>query len=466
MLEAELFPQVAMNAEIDPMAIPHSRWAEEAVIGSVLTDPDVYVDCAAIATHEDFYIHRNKWVWEVFGILNDNRQPIDVLTVTEELEKRGQLEEVGGAAYLTMLINQVPTSSNAEKYAGIVVEMSTRRKTIEAANLLAAGAYDRKVDISQTLDSASAHVLNLQTRAVKDTNMMSLGDALSIQYDRMDEIAKYGKPLSIPTGFYDLDRVLHGLHDQDLLIVATRPGKGKSALLQSIAVNVSGKQKKATGIFSLEMTAVQTANRMVAMHAKLQANDLRDGILKEHEWPVFTNAFEEMSRWSVTIDDTPAITPERLYAKARRLRERGMLDLLMVDYIQIMGVSEKFGYNKNRNREQEVSHMARTLKFIARDLNIPVIAAAQVNRLSEQRADKRLMLSDLRESGSLEQEADVVIFIQPGKEDQPKAQNQIIDIEVAKHRSGPLGTVQLLFESEHTGFQNLRKQDDRRNWWE
>lgn len=465
MLESDLFPAVEV-AETDPNAVPHSRWAEEAVIGSVLINMDVYADCAAIMTAEDLYIHRNRWIWDVFEALNESRYPIDILTVSEELEKRGQLNEIGGPAYLTSLVTQVPTSANAEKYAGIVVEMSTRRRTIEAANLLAAGAYNRKVEIAKTLDSASAHVLTLQTRAVKDTNMMTLGDALSVQYDRMNDIAKNGKPQSIPTGYYDLDKLLHGLHPQDLLIIATRPGKGKSALLQSISVNVSKNEKLAVGIFSLEMTSVQTANRMMAMHAKLQANDLRDGILKDSEWPVFTNAFEEMSAWRVTIDDTPAITPERLYAKARRLRERGELDLLMVDYIQIMGLSEKWGYNKNRNREQEVSHMARTLKFIARSLDIPVIAAAQVNRAVDARADKRLVLSDLRESGSLEQEADVVIFIQPGKDDQPKTENQIIDIEVAKHRNGPLGLVQLLFESEHTGFRNLRKDDDRRNWWE
>lgn len=463
MLETKLFPDAEV---IDPNTLPNSRWAEEAAIGSVMINPDMYADCAAIVTHDDFYIHRNKWIWEVFGILSENRQPIDVLMVSDELEKRGQLEEVGGAAYLTGLLNQVPNSMDAEKYAGIVAEMSTRRKTIEAANLLAAGAYNRKLEIAKTLDSASAHVLTLQTRAVKDTNVMTLGDALSVQYDRMQDIAENGKPQSIPTGFYDLDSILHGLHAQDLLIIATRPGKGKSALLQSIATNVAGKQKKAVGINSLEMTAIQTANRMMAMYAKLQANDLRDGILKDSDWPVFTNAFEQMSTWRVTIDDTPAITPERLYAKARRLRERGELDLLEVDYIQIMGVSEKFGYNKNRNREQEVSHMARTLKFIARDLDIPVIAAAQVSRAVDARADKKLVLSDLRESGSLEQEADIVIFIQPGKDDQPKAENQIVDIDVAKHRSGPLGSVQLLFESEHTGFHNLRRQDDRRNWWE
>lgn len=464
MFETDLFPK--LEVVTDPNAVPHSREAEEAVLGSVFINRDVYADCAAIVTDEDFYIHRNKWIWEVFGVLNDERKPIDLLTVSDELERRGQLAEVGGAAYLTALVNQVPSSLDADHYAQIVAEMSTRRKTIEAANLLAAGAYNRKVEIAKTLDSASAQVLTLQTRTVRDTNMMSLGDALSIQYDRMNEIAQNGKPLSIPTGYYDLDRILHGLHPQDLLIIATRPGKGKSALLQSIASKISSKQKKAVAIFSLEMTAVQTANRMMAMHAKLQANDLRDGILKDSEWPIFTNAFEEMSAWRVTIDDTPSITPERLYAKARRLRENGKLDVLMVDYIQIMGVSEKFGYNKNRNREQEVSHMARTLKFIARDLDIPVLAAAQVSRAVDARADKKLVLSDLRESGSLEQEADVVIFIQPGKDDKPKIENAIIDIDVSKHRNGPVGSCQLLFESEHTGFQNLRKQDDRRNWWE
>lgn len=460
----ETTPQ--LEAVTDALAVPHSREAEEAVLGSILINFEVFADVSAFLSADDFYIFRHKMIWDAMESLHSKKIPMDLLTISTELEESGVLQEVGGPAYLTSLVNQVPTSLNAEAYGHIVEGFSVRRKMIEAANNLAKAAYmDKGKPVAELLDAASAQLLNLQTRSVQDKQSMTLGEALGVQYDRMQTIAEHGRPLSIPTGFYDLDQYLHGLHNQDFILVATLPGKGKSALLQSMAVMIAKDHGKAVGIFSPEMTAVQVANRMISIHKRMHGNDLRDGLLTAEEWATFVHGMDEMSGWNVTIDETPAITPERLFAKARRLRERGLLDVLMVDYVQIMGVSEKFGYGKNRNREQEVSHMARLLKYTARELDIPVIAAAQVNRAVAARADKRLGITDLRESGALEQEADVICFIQPEKEE-VKAPSKIVDVEIAKQRNGPVGTVQMLFEGEFTGFRNLRKEDERRNWWE
>ena len=447
-------------------AVPHSREAEEGVVGSVLINPDVYYDVARFLVADDFYIHRNKWIWEAFGRLHEQRIPVDLLTLAEELDRASQLTDAGGPAYLMSLINQVPSSLNAESYGRIIEAHSIRRALIANANEQATRAYNEELPISELLDGSVSRVLSLQQRTVSDNRMVTMREGLSILYDRIDDIAKNGKPESIPTHFYDLDKILHGLHKQKLYIVATRPGLGKSALLTSIAGAVANIDKKHVAIFSLEMENIELITRLMSIHKRLSSRNIADGRLADSEWPIFTSGVEEMGSWPIVVDDTPSITPESLFAKARRLKQKGELDLLIVDYIQIMGIADKWGYNKNRNREQEVSHMARMLKFIARELNIPVLAAAQVNRAVDARAEKKLFLSDLRESGSLEQEADAVIFLQPPSKDAEAQKESARDVEVAKQRNGPIGTCQLLFRGEYTGFYNLRRENDSKNWWD
>lgn len=449
------------EVEFFPTA-PHSREAEDAVCGSVLINPGCLVELSSFLQAEDFYIHRNRFIWETFIELQEKRSAIDYLTVVNQLDANGKLDEIGGSAYLTSLINQVPSSLNAESYGRVVESNAIRRKLLEIANLQAQMAYNEGMAVSDALDASVSQILSIRERSASDKHMRTLGESLSESYDRVFDIVQNGRPLSIPSGLLDIDRILHGFHNEKFYIIATRPGLGKSALLQTIAAHVSGNLKKNVGIFSIEMDNIEVANRLISIHTRiLKSFHLNDGQLLEQEWPVFTHAVEEMADWPMWIDDTPAITPERIFAKSRKMHQLGKLDLLMVDYIQIMGISEKFG-SKLRNREQEVSHMARMMKFISRELKIPVIAAAQVNRSVDARADHRLVLSDLRESGSLEQEADVVMFLQPPKEETAVER----DIEVTKHRGGPLGRVQLLFRGEFTGFYNLRKEDDRRNWWE
>lgn len=452
---------MSSEAEITS-TIPHSREAEEAVCGSVLINPDCLPQIIPYLQREDFYIHRHGFIWDAFIQLYEKRLPLDLLTVANELREMSHLEDIGGSAYLTSLIAQVPSSLNAEAYARVVESHSIRRQLLAGANMQAQMAHNTDMSISDALDASVSQILSIQQRSAQDGHTKTLGQALSISYDRLEEISRNGKPLSIPTGLLDLDRILHGLHDEKLYLIATRPGLGKSALIQTIGAHAAGRLKKNVGLFSIEMDNVEVANREISIYTRqLQSFNLNDGRLAEQDWPVLTNAIEEMADWPMWIDDTPAITPERIFAKARRMKQMGHLDLLMVDYIQIMGISEKFG-SKIRNREQEVSHMARMMKFISRELKIPVLCAAQVNRAVDARSDHRLVLSDLRESGSLEQEADVVMFLQPPKEENDPQR----DVEVAKHRGGPLGKAQLLFQGEFTGFYNLRREDDRRNWWE
>lgn len=446
------------------LAVPHSREAEEAACGAVLINAEIYYDLARFLQPTDFYIHRHKWIWQAYQRLTEKRVPIDLLTLSEELERTGQLGEVGGSAYLMALSNQVPSSQNAETYGRIVEAHAVRRRAIAAANDIAQAAYDEEKDIENLLAVTQASAASIYE--IQDDRQVTIGQAASESYDALDAIARNGRPKSISTGFYDCDKLLHGLHDDEFMLVATRPGKGKTIFLSEVAKNASSRSKPLHVLLhSLEMNRVQLTNRMIASLEDLSANDIRDGLLKENEWPLYTHAIEVMQDWTLYIDDTPSITPDQLLLSARRMKNLGKLDLLILDYVQIMGVSQAYGYQKNRNREQEVSYSARMLKHIARELHIPVLAAAQVNRSVDARADRRIVLSDLRESGSLEQEADIVMFIQPG-EDDDYSPIKDVTFECAKNRNGPIGEFKLRFVSKSTKFLNATAVDSKRDWWE
>jgi replicative DNA helicase len=431
-------------------SIPHSREAEEAVVGAVLINPEVYYDVAQFLIAEDFYIHRHKWIWEAFTRLHEQRIPVDLLTVSEELDRVNQLAEIGGPAYLTSLVNQVPSSLNAESYGRIVEGHSIRRKMINAANQIAALAYDEKSVVDTVMDEAEKAIFNVSERRLKH-DIQPIREVLSDFYDRIDDLAKRPEDImGVPTGFIDLDRLLNGLNQSDLIIIAGRPGQGKTGFLLSIAKNASLTHKKHVAIFSLEMSNEQVVQRLIAQETGIDSQRLRSGKLTETEWPLFTHAIEVFSDTKLFLDDTPAITPLALRTKCRRLHMEYGLDLVIIDYLQLMG-----GDTRNDNRVQEVSYISRNLKILARELNVPVLTAAQLSRAVEQRSDKRPVLSDLRESGSLEQDADIVMFIyRPDQYEKDTTKQNVAEIIVAKHRNGPVGSVEMIFRGALAKFEN------------
>jgi len=430
--------------------IPHHRDAEEAVIGAVLVNPEIYYDVSQFLSADDFFLHRNRWIWEAFDSLTEQRLPIDVLTVSEELESRSRLEECGGTAYLASLIANVPTSLHAEAYGHLVEETATRRRLLDAANQIARLVYQGETQIQDVINDAEKAVFGVSERRLTH-ELQPIKQVLSEYYDRIDYLARHrDESLGVPTGFLDLDRLLGGMQPSDLLIIAGRPGQGKSGFCMSVAKNASQLYKKHVAVFSLEMSNEQLAQRIVAQETGINSQRLRLGDVRDDEWPLFTQAVSALSETNIYLDDTPAITPLQLRTKCRRLHMELGLDLIIVDYLQLMT-----GDMRIENRVQEVSYISRNLKVLARELHAPVLAAAQLSRAVEQRADKRPILSDLRESGSLEQDSDVVLFIyRPDQYESDTLKENLAEIIVAKHRNGPVGSVELVFRKDLAKFEN------------
>lgn len=429
---------------------PHNREAEEAVVGAVMINPEVYLDLAQFLQADDFYIHRHRWIWEAFSRLHERRIPVDFLTVIEELESVGQLAEIGGPAYLTELINQVPTSLHAEAYGRMVEATAIRRRMLAAANQIATLAYSENETVDQVMQEAEKSVFNISERRLKK-DLLPISQVLSDYYDRIEELSKRPDDIrGVPTGFFDLDTKLTGMQKSDLLIIAGRPGQGKSGFLLSVAKNAALQHNKHVAIFSLEMSNEQVVQRLLSQETGIDSQRLRNGKLAEEELPLLMQAIEVMGDTHIYLDDTPAITPMALRTKCRRLDMEVGLDLIILDYIQLMG-----GDNRTENRVQEVSYISRNLKVLARELNVPVLAAAQLSRAVEQRTDKRPVLSDLRESGSLEQDADVVMFIfRPDQYEKDSVEKNKTEIIIAKHRNGPTGSIDLIFMDHLAKFVN------------
>jgi replicative DNA helicase len=430
--------------------LPHSREAEEGVLGAVLVNPEVYYDVAHFLKPDDFFLHRNRWIWEAFISLQNQRLPIDILTVSDELEGEGRLEEIGGPAYLTALINNVPTSLHAEAYGHIVEETATRRRLLEAAGDIARLAYQEGAEIGEVVNDAEKSIFGVSERRLSQ-HLLPITKVLSEYYDRIDYLARHrDESIGVPTGFIDLDRLLGGMQPSDLLIIAGRPGQGKSGFCMSVAKNAAQMYKKHVAVFSLEMSNEQLVQRLIAQETAIDSQRLRLGQMQDDEWPLFTQAVSTLSDTQIYLDDTPAITPLQLRTKCRRLHMEIGLDLIIVDYLQLMT-----GDTRIDNRVQEVSYISRNLKVLARELNVPVLAAAQLSRAVEQRADKRPVLSDLRESGSLEQDSDVVMFIyRPDQYETDTLRENIAEIIISKHRNGPVGSVELVFRKSLAKFEN------------
>lgn len=444
-----------VSASPGPQVVPHSREAEEAVIGAILINPEAYYDVAQFLLADDFYIHRHRWIFEAFTRLNEKRTPIDFLTVSEELDQMEQLSEIGGPAYLTALINNVPTSLHAEAYGRVVEETAVRRRMLEAANQIAKMAYKEDSAIDEVMNAAEKAIFGVSERRLT-RDLQPIQEVLSDYYARIDYLMRRGEDtFGVPTGFIDLDRLLGGMQPSDFLLIAGRPGMGKTAFMLSAAKNAAQIHKKHVAVFSLEMANEQLVQRLIAQETGIDIHHLRTGQLSKDEWPLFAQAIEVLGDSRIFLDDTPGLTPLQLRTKCRRLHLEFRLDLVLVDYLQLMS-----GGMRIENRVQEVSYISRNMKMLARELNTPVLAAAQLSRAIEQRADKEPQLSDLRESGSLEQDADVVMFIhRPDMYERDSTRPNVAEIKISKHRNGPTGTIELIFRSSLAKFENAATRD-------
>jgi len=436
---------------VETQFVPHSREAEEAVLGAVLIHPENYYDVAQFLSATDFYIQRHQWIWETLTHLHEQRTPFDLVTVAEALEQAGHLADIGGPAFLTALMNQVPSTLHAEAYAPIIEEHSVRRRMLAAANTVAKLAYDQQNPVDNVVDEAEKAIFGVSERRIR-RDLQPIREVLSEYYNYIDQLYNRGAELyGVPTGLIDLDHLLGGMQKSDLLIVAGRPGSGKTGFLLSVAKNAAQKHKKHVAMFSLEMSNEQLVQRLIAQETGIDTQRLRSGKLAEDEWPLFTHAIDVLTDTTIFLDDTPAITPLQMRTKCRRLHLEFHLDLIIVDYLQLMG-----GDTRNENRVQEVSYISRNLKVLARELNVPVLTAAQLSRAVEQRSDKKPILSDLRESGSLEQDADIVMFIhRPDALDKEPAKQALAEIIVAKHRNGPTHSgIEVIFQNNLARFDN------------
>lgn len=434
--------------------VPANPEAEQAVLGSLLIDPDAIIRVAPLLQPEDFYQEKNAWIYQAILDLHERREPADVLTVCDELERRKQLAEVGGSAYVLDLVNAVPSPIYVEHYAHIVERTSVLRKLIRAASQIAQLAYDETAqDVDEVVDRAEQLIFGVAERRVR-RDLLPVRTIMGEVVDRIDYLYRHqGEVLGVPTGFKLLDRLLGGLQKSDLIILAARPGVGKTSLALSIAQNAARKYGQRVAIFSLEMSNEQLVQRMLAAETGIDSQRLRLGDIQgEDEWHKLMEAAGALSETMIFIDDTPALSAIELRTKARRLHAEYGIDLVVVDYLQLMTA----GPGRIENRVQEISYISRALKGLARELNVPVLALSQLSRAVESRHDKRPILSDLRESGSIEQDADVVMFIYREEMYVEDTERQnIADVIVAKHRNGPTGTVSLYFRKELTQFHDL-----------
>ena len=433
---------------------PQNTDAEASLLGAVLIDSDAIVKIADQLQPHDFYDERHQKIYEAIKQLYDKHSPIDVLTLTDQLRNNGLLDMVGGASYLSELTNYVPTAAHIEQYSGIVSQKALRRKLIKSSQNIVALGYDETKNLQELIEEAESQLFETSQRYVGQ-NIVSLEEILGESFDRLDELHKdKGKIRGVPTGFKDLDNMLAGLQRSDLFILAGRPSMGKTALALNLAHNISIKSGEPVLVFSLEMSKEQLVDRLLAMESGVDAWALRTGNLSDSDFEKIGHAMGTLSEAQMFIDDTPGITVSDLRTKARREAHRRPIGLIIVDYLQLMSGGSKYG--GEGNRVQEISEISRGLKGIARELNVPLIALSQLSRSVESRSPQIPQLADLRESGSIEQDADVVAFLY--REEYYNAESErkgITDLFIKKHRNGPTGQVELYFDRERQRFRSL-----------
>ncbi|WP_124728570.1 replicative DNA helicase [Staphylospora marina] len=430
---------------------PHSLEAEQAVLGSIFLEPSVIYQVTERIRPEDFYRQSHQKLFQVMVELAERGEPVDLVTLTAELRDRKWLEETGGLSYLTELSTAVPTAANADYYARIVEEKAILRRLIRTATQIAASGYAGGEELGELLNDAERRILEISQRRIKGAGFVSIRDVLMESYEQI-EAQHFNKTgiSGIPTGFVDFDKMTSGLKGSELIILAARPSMGKTAFALNLAQNVAVRQGKTVAIFSLEMSASQLVMRMLASEGNIDAQAFRTGNLDEEDWEKLTMAMSALSEAPVFIDDTPGVTVFDIRAKLRRLQAEHGLDLVVIDYLQLITGRGR------ESRQQEISEISRSLKLMAREFDVPIIALSQLSRAVEQRQDKRPMLSDLRESGSIEQDADMVCFLyRDDYYNEESEKKNIAELIIGKQRNGPVGKVELLFLKNYAKFLSL-----------
>ncbi|MFT5202385.1 MAG: replicative DNA helicase [Candidatus Aldehydirespiratoraceae bacterium] len=435
---------------------PHNLEAEESLLGAMLLSRDAIADAVEVSSVEHFYRPAHAHVFEAITALYAAGDPVDPVTVAEELDRAGVLESIGGLDGLISLQVHTPATSNAGKYARIIQERFTLRKLIEVAGEIAEIGYGRPDDVARAVDEAENKMFQVAQGRVADT-MGEIRDLLDATLDRLEQLYEAGEGITgTPTGFIDLDELLSGLQPNALLIIGARPAMGKTALALNMAAYAAVHANRPTLVFSLEMGHLELTQRLLCSEANVDAKNMRDGNLKEEDWTRISNGIGRLAESPLWIDDNPNLTIMEIRAKARRLKSRtGDLGLIVVDYLQLMT-----GRAGAESRQVEVAEISRGLKILARELQCPVVGLSQLSRNLEMRQDKRPMLADLRESGSIEQDADVVMFLYRDEVYNPGSENEgMAELIVAKHRNGPTGTINLGFLPRFTSFKNLTRRD-------
>jgi replicative DNA helicase len=438
-----------MVAAVDRLP-PHNLEAEQSVIGSLLIDRDAIIRVASMLKADDFYHGANGVIYQAILDLYNRREPTDFVTLSDELQRRERLDSIGGVAYLSSLLNVVPTAVHVEYYGKIVERTATLRRLIDAGAQIVSIGYRDGIDVEDALDSSERAIFDVsQRRTTRD--FQSIADVLERFFDQIDYMQQNrGSLVGVPTGFADLDKLTGGLQKSDLIIIGARPSIGKTAFALGIAYGAGVLHAKTVGIFSLEMSAEQLVQRLLSTETGVDSHRLRLGQIDDHEWDRISRAFGRLAEAQIYIDDSAGLSIMELRSKCRRLQAERGLDLLVIDYLQLMSG------RRSENRVQEISEISRGLKSIARELNIPVIALSQLSRQIESRSDHHPLLSDLRESGSIEQDADIVMFIYRDEVYDPNSEQKgIAEISIAKHRNGPVGTVNLRFFQKTARFADL-----------
>ncbi|ENH95958.1 replicative DNA helicase [Gracilibacillus halophilus YIM-C55.5] len=441
-----------MSEALQDRTPPHNLEAEQAVIGAIFLEPEALSSASEILIPEDFYRASHQQIFRNILELADNAEPIDLVTVTTALSNQQLLEEVGGVSYLSDLANAVPTAANIVYYCRIVEEKALLRRLIRTATDIVTNSFAMEDDVDEVLNEAEKRILEVSNRQ-NASAFKNINDVLIEVYDNIDQLHKNtGEVTGVPSGFRDLDRITSGFQRNDLIIVAARPSMGKTAFALNIAQNISVKTNENVAIFSLEMGAEQLVQRMLCAEGNIDAQRLRTGTLEDEDWNRLSLAMGSLSNAGIFIDDTPGIKVSEIRSKCRRLKQEHGLGMILIDYLQLI----QGNGNSRENRQQEVSEISRSLKGLARELDVPLIALSQLSRGVEARQDKRPMMSDLRESGSIEQDADIVGFLyRDDYYDQESEQQNNIEIIIAKQRNGPVGTVELAFVKEYNKFVDL-----------
>jgi len=448
---------MANNNEVENLKVPpHNFEAEQSVLGSLMLDKDAIIKIADVVKVGDFYKDDHNLIYEKMLDLYEEREPIDVLSVSNKLEEISKLDQVGGSTYLASLVNAVPSAANVVHYAKVVQKKATLRRLIKAASDILEIGYKEGEDVQEILDEAEQKIFKVSQKYIKQ-DFIPIKSILESAFNRIDELHKDGSKFrGVPTGFPDLDNILAGLQKSDLVVLAARPSIGKTALALDIARHIGVREKVPVGIFSLEMSSDQLIDRMIAAESQVDLWRLRTGKLRSegenNDFQRIGEAMGVLSEAPIFIDDSATANVMEMRTMARRLQAEHHLGLIIVDYLQLM---EGRG---NENRVQEISEISRALKNLAREINIPILAISQLSRAVESRSPQIPKLSDLRESGSIEQDADVVLFLYREDREKPDTPNKnIIEVHIAKHRNGPVGRMNLYFEETSTTFKSLEK---------